>query len=151
MPFVKISNMSDKRVGLLLDNLPELQLLKPALRLLADLQSALAELLPAQLNASTSASMVKAGELVLVADNSAVAAKLKQMAPRLVASLRQRGYDITGIRLQVQVRTRDNPLPHKQISLTPAARNAIESLSDQIKPSPLKDALRSLGRRGKAS
>jgi hypothetical protein len=149
MPFVKVSTMSDKRVGLLLDSLPELQALNRELRQLAALQSALAEMLPGGLATSASVALLKAGELILVADNGAAAAKLKQMAPRLLTSLRQRGYDITGIRLQVQVTIRDNPLPQKQISLSSAARQAINSLSEQINPSPLKDALTRFGQSGK--
>jgi hypothetical protein len=149
MPFVKVSTMSDKRVGLLLDSLPELQALNRELQQLAALQSALAEMLPGGLATSASVALLKAGELILVADNGAAAAKLKQMAPRLLTSLRQRGYDITGIRLQVQVTIRDNPLPQKQISLSSAARQAINSLSEQISPSPLKDALTRFGQSGK--
>ncbi|HEX9451717.1 MAG TPA: DUF721 domain-containing protein [Burkholderiales bacterium] len=149
MPFVKVSTMSDIRVGLLLNSLPELQALNRELRQLAALQSTLAEVLPGNLATSASVALVKAGELILVADNGAVAAKLRQMAPRILSSLRQRGYEITGIRLQVQVRTRDNPLPQKQISLSSEARNAIDSLSSQLDPSPLKAALKRLGRHGK--
>jgi hypothetical protein len=141
--------MSDKRVGLLLNSLPELQALNRELRQLAALQSALAEVLPDNLSTSASVALVKAGELILVADNGAVAAKIRQMAPRILSSLHQRGYEITGIRLQVQVRTRDNPLPQKQISLSSEARNAIDSLSSQLDPSPLKAALERLGRHGK--
>jgi len=149
MPFVKVSTMSDIRVGLLLNSLPELQALNRELRQLAALQSALAEVLPANLATSASVALVKAGELILVTDNGAVAAKLRQMAPRILSSLREQGYEITGIRLQVQVRTRDNPLPQKQISLSSEARNAIDSLSSQLDPSPLKAALKRLGRHGK--
>jgi hypothetical protein len=143
--------MSDKRIGPLLQSLPELQSLSRELQQLAALQCALAEMLPADLASSANVALLKAGELILAADNGAVAAKLKLMAPRLLTTLRQRGYDITGIRLQVQVRIRDNPLPRKQISLSPAARDAIDTLSEQISPSPLQDALKRMGRRGKIS
>ncbi len=140
--------MSDKRVGLLLNSLPELQALNQELRQLATLQSALAEVLPGNLAANSSVAVVKAGELILSADNGAVAAKLKQMAPRILVFLRQQGFQITGIRLQVQVRVRDNPLLQKQISLSSDARDAIGLLSDRLDPSPLKTALKRLGRRG---
>jgi len=149
MPFVKVSTMSDTRVGPLLDSLPELQALNRELRQLAALQKALAEVVPGNLATSASVALVKAGELILVADNGAVAAKLRQMAPRILASLRQRGYDITGIRLQVQVRIRDNPLPQKQISMTAGASDAIDLLSKRLTPSPLTAALKRLGRHGK--
>ncbi len=146
MPFVKISPMSDKRVGLLLDSLPELRALNRELRQLAALQSALAEVLPGNLATSATVALEKAGELILYADNGAVAAKLRQMAPRILMFLRQRQYELTGIRVQVQVRIPDNPLPQKQISLSAEARKVINLLSERLDASPLKTALKRLGR-----
>jgi len=139
--------MSNTRVGVLLDSLPELQSLNRELRQLAALQNALADLLPGNLATSSGVALAKAGELTLFADNGAVAAKLKHMAPRILESLRQQGFEITGIHVQVQVRTRDNPLPQKQISLSPEARTAIDLLSERLDASPLKSALKRFGRR----
>ena len=139
--------MSNTRVGVLLDSLPELQSLNRELRQLAALQNALAELLPGNLATSSGVALAKAGELTLFADNGAVAAKLKHMAPRILESLRQREFEITGIHVQVQVRIRDNPLPQKQISLSPEARTAIDLLSERLDASPLKSALKRFGRR----
>jgi hypothetical protein len=141
--------MPTTRIGLLLDRLPELQALSQELRQLTALQSALTEVLPGNLATGAHVALVKAGELVLSTDNSAIAAKLNQIVPRVLASLRQRGFEITGIRLQMQVRVRDNPLPRKQISLSPNARDAIESLSERLQPSPLKGALTRLRRQAK--
>ncbi len=140
--------MSEKRVGLLIDTLPELQTLNQKTRQLMALQSVLVDVLPGDLATSVSVALVKAGELTLSAENGAVAAKLRQMAPRILIKLRQLGHEITGIRLQVQVRMRDNPLPQKQISLSPRARDAINLLSERIETSPLKAALKRFGRRG---
>ncbi len=140
--------MSEKRVGLLIDTLPELQTLTQKTRQLMTLQSVLVDVLPGDLATSVSVALVKAGELTLSAENGAVAAKLRQMAPRILIKLRQLGHEITGIRLQVQVRMRDNPLPQKQISLSPRARDAINLLSERIETSPLKTALKRFGRRG---
>jgi hypothetical protein len=140
--------MSEKRVGLLIETLPELQALNREIRQLSALQSVLAEVLPGNLATSARVALVKAGQLILFADNGAVAAKLRQMAPRILIFLRQRGYEITGIHLQVQVRIRDNPLPQKQISLSSEARGAIDLLSERLKTSPLKTALKRLGRHG---
>ena len=138
--------MLEKRVGLLIDTLPELQALNREIRQLRALQSVLAEVLPGDLATSAGVASVKAGELILFADNGAIAAKLRQMAPRILISLRQRGYELTGIHLQVQARIRRNPLPQKQISMTLGARNAIDLLSERLNASPLKAALRRLGR-----
>ena len=139
--------MSNTRVGLLLDNLPEFKSLNRELRQLALLQNALAELLPGNLTTSSGAALLKAGELTLFADNGAIAAKIRHMAPRILLFLRQREFEITGIHVQVQVRIRDNPLPQKQISLSSEARSAIDSLSERLDPSPLKSALKRFGRR----
>ena len=139
--------MSNTRVGLLLENLPEFQALNRELRQLAALQNALMELLPDNLATSSGVALAKAGELILFADNGAVAAKLRHMAPRILLSLLQRRYEITGIHVQVQVRIRDNPLPQKQISLSSEARSAIDLLSERLDPSPLKSALKRFGRR----
>ena len=138
--------MSEKRVGLLIDTLPELQALNREIRQLLALQSVLAEVLPGNLATSAKVALVKAGELILFTENGAVAAKLRQMAPRVLVSLRERGYEITAIQLQVQVRIRDNPLPRKQISLSPAARNAIGLITERLDASPLKTALSRLAR-----
>ena len=139
--------MSEKRVGLLIDTLPELQALNREIRQLLALQSVLADVLPGNLAPSVRVALVKAGELILFADNGAVAAKLRQMLPRILISLRQRGCEITGIHLQMQVRIRDNPLPRKQISLTREARDEIRLVSERLNDSPLKTALSRLGRR----
>jgi hypothetical protein len=141
--------MSAKRVGLLIDTLPELQALNREIRQLMVLQSVLAEALPENLAASATVASMNAGELILFADNGAVAAKLRQITPRILTSLRQRGCEITGIRLKVQVSIRDNPLPRKQISLSVEARNVIDSLTDRLPSSPLKLALNRLSRQGK--
>jgi hypothetical protein len=47
----------------------------------------------------------------------------------------------------VQVRIVHNPLPQKQISLSPTARQAISEFSATLDTSPLKSALERLGRR----
>ena len=136
--------MTEKRIGLLIDSLPELQGVNREIRQIMALQSVLAEVLPDYLASYTKVASVKAGELVLFADNGTIAAKLKQMAPRILASIRQRGCEITGIRLQVQVSVRDNPLPQKHISLGSEARKAIDLLAERLNASSLKAALKRL-------
>ncbi|HEX7953818.1 MAG TPA: DciA family protein [Burkholderiales bacterium] len=143
--------MTEKRVGMLLDSLPELQALRGDLQRLAVLQNTLADVLPGNLADSTNVAFIKAGELTLTSHSPAVVAKLRQIAPRILTFLQSRGFEITGIRLQVQVSTRDNPLPQKQIFLGPEARTAIESLSRRLGPSPLHSALTRLGNRGKTA
>ena len=66
--------MSEKRVGLLIDTLPELQALNRKTRQLMALQNVLTEVLPDNLATSVNVALIKAGELTLSADNGAVAA-----------------------------------------------------------------------------
>src|SRR3954465_2843553 len=94
--------MSDTRVGLLLKNLPELQALKQHLANLAALERLVADALPGHFSASVSAASFKGGELTLATDNGAVASKLRQLTPRILNLLCQRGYEITGIETLVQ-------------------------------------------------
>lgn len=143
--------MSSERIGLLLRQLPELQGLTRQVKRLSALQATLADALPANLAASVALAISETGELVLYADNGAVATKLKHLAPRILVFLRQRGVEATGIRVQMQVSIRHNPLPQKQISLSPAGRNAIRELAERVENSPLKSALEQLSRRGKLS
>jgi hypothetical protein len=140
--------MSDTRVGLLLKNLPELQALKQHLANLAALERLVADALPGHFSASVNVASFKGGELTLATDNGAVASKLRQLTPRILNLLCQRGYEITGIEIQVQVRMYDKPLPRNQLLLGPDALSAVESLVQRLRASPLKEALERLASRG---
>jgi hypothetical protein len=139
--------VTSERIGLLIDRLPQLQGLNRQVRRLLALQDILTEVLPDSLASSTTVALSAANELVLFADSGAIAAKLKLLAPRILDFFRQQGHEVTAIRVQVQVRIRHNPLPQKQISLSPIARQAISELSSTLGASPLKSALERLGRR----
>lgn len=143
--------MSSERIGLLLRQLPELQGLTRQVKRLSALQATLADCLPANLAASTTLVVAETGELVLYADNGAVATKLKQLTPRILVFLRQRGVEVTGIRVQMQVSIGHNPLPQKQIYLSAAGRKAVRELAERVESSPLKAALERLSRRGRSS
>jgi hypothetical protein len=58
--------------------------------------------LPAALTPYVSAGPVDDLGWTLIARNAAVAAKLRQLQPRLEATLRQRGWQVTAIRIHVQ-------------------------------------------------
>jgi len=86
---------------------------------------------------------VKDRVLTLYADNGAVAAKLKQQLPRLLLNFRQRGHDLTAIKVEVQVSTVSSraaahaPKP----GISAAGIASLERLEDDLAPSPLKQAL----------
>lgn len=136
--------MNSERIGPILDTNPELQALTREAKRLLFLQNLLAELLPSALVSHTTVAAQRAGELHLFADNGAVAAKLKQLAPRLAMLLRERGVEVTGIRIQAQVTIPHKPLPKKHFSLGQEARNAFVDLARSLPPSPLKTAIEKL-------
>lgn len=84
--------------------------------------------------------------LTLYADNGAAAAKLKPQLPRLLLNFRQRGHDLTAIRVEVQVRTMSSkPAPCPTKPPIPAAGLAsLAALESRLAPSPLKQALTNL-------
>ena len=61
-------------------------------------------LLPAALRTGLQAGPLENGEWCLLAANSAVAAKLRQLSPALLAHLRSQGWQVTSIRIKVQGR-----------------------------------------------
>ena len=139
--------MSSNRIDALLRQLPELQTVSRRVGRADALKAALADALPAGLAASATVTVSDAGEVVLYADNGAVAAKLRQLAPRILNSLRQRGNEVTAVRVQVQVTSRDKPLRQKQISLSEGAGQAVLGLAERLEKSPLRQALEQLGKR----
>jgi hypothetical protein len=110
----------------------------------------LSEATPSALAAATRVTDLKAGTLVVLADNAAVAAKLRQLAPRLLKHLQKQQTEVTGIRVDVQVKTHkikaeDEVTKHP---LPPEAIRDLEGLAETLPTSPLKSALvRLLARR----
>jgi len=87
------------------------------------------------------------GTLSIAAANAAIAAKLRQLAPELVAKLQHRGCEVSGIRVKVQVsfdRGQRGPNPRK---LSKTAQNALKDLSLNLDGSPLKSALEKMAKK----
>lgn len=83
------------------------------------------------------------GMLVIAADNGAIAAKLRQQAPRLLKNLQKQGAEITGIQVQVQVE-RTGSAPRRQAQKIPLTIDSIgnfEKLSKRVKDPDLRSAL----------
>lgn len=81
------------------------------------------------------------GTLSIAVANATAAAKLRQLAPELVVLMQNRGCEVSGIRVKVQVsfdRLQPKPAPHK---LSKTAQNALNELSQSLNDSPLKLAL----------
>jgi hypothetical protein len=81
--------------------------------------------------------------VTLYADNGAIAARLKQQLPRLLLNFRQRGHDLTAIKVEVQVKTASWEMPKKapHAPISPAGIASLLTLEADLEPSPLKQAL----------
>ncbi|HYR05405.1 MAG TPA: hypothetical protein VEP71_01840, partial [Gallionella sp.] len=78
--------------------------------------------------------------------NAAFAAKLRQLVPELVVMLQERGCEISGIRIKVQVSyVRSQPAtPPRKLGKT--ARDALNELSQTLCDSQLRLALKKLAK-----
>lgn len=81
------------------------------------------------------------------ADNSAIAAKLRQLAPQILLRLQEANAEVTGILVKVQV---GQPAPEQRRArpaLSKAGRQELTELASNLPNSPLKNALLRLTRR----
>ena len=144
--------MATHKIGELLAGSGQLKTLaREALRL-AELERLILAAVPSALTDAIRIQKLKSGTLVLLTDNAAVAAKLKQLAPRLLACVRKRDPEVNGIRVQVQPAPRQKrasggPVKHR---LTTDAITNFENLAGRLRDSPLKAALARLVRHQKA-
>lgn len=85
--------------------------------------------------------------LTLAADNGAVAAKLRQLAPRLAQLLQQSGLEVTVIQVKVQVSVPPINLPDSPAALTATGQNKLLTSAEKLPDSQLKRALQRLGKK----
>jgi hypothetical protein len=106
---------------------------------LAELQQVLFDAAPHALTEATRVKLLRAGTLVLLADNTAIAAKLRQLIPRLLVCVRKREPEVNGIRVEVQpgpLQERSREKPRGRRLSTDAIRN-FENLAKRLPSSPL--------------
>jgi hypothetical protein len=130
----------------------ELASLRDQARRQAALQQAFVDYTPVELADITKASRVgyiKAGTLYLLADNATVAAKLRQLLPRLLPVFRKQEAEITAIKVEVQVR--DYPrasISHDtENSLPIDSIDKFRDLADSVRDKHLKFAITNLVRK----
>lgn len=135
-----------KGVRELLQNDNRIAALLPAAERLAALQKDCVAALPAAFDACKLIQFTS-GQLVLSVPNAALAAKLKQQLPRLLDFLTTRGWQVSAIRLKVQVKAQaSRPAPIRSELVMPAsAIRAFRELKVQLAgdsaDSPLQQAL----------
>jgi hypothetical protein len=84
--------------------------------------------------------------LTVATNNAAIAAKLRQMEPELVALLKNRGCEVSGIRFKVQVEYPAHIEKKAQRAISTTARLAFGELSQTLPDSPLKQAIAKLAK-----
>ena len=110
---------------------------------IAELQQVFLKNAPQQLTQACCVKQLRAGTLVLLAGNAAVAAKLKQLVPRLLTAYGKLGLQVTAIRVEVQVSEGAPEIasasPAKRLSLD--SIKSLENLAERLEDSPLKQAI----------
>ena len=116
---------------------------------IAELNRVLLNIAPPELTQACRVKELRDGTITLLAENAAIAAKLKQLAARLLASYQKQRSEITSIRIEVQVReAKSAPAPKpepKRLSIETIEN--LERLAGQLEESPLKAALARLAAR----
>ena len=124
--------------------------LMPQAQRLIELRLLFTQALPKNLLRSCSIANYKQGKVVIFAENSAVAAKLKLLLPTVRDHFLKFGVEVTGIEVQVQpIAARPN-LPISEIYLSTNAAESLTRLSDQLPDSKLKKSIEALARNARS-
>ena len=135
-----------QRLKSLLNSAQELRPLLTKAQALTALHGHLISVAPPHLVQSAQVLGLQLGTLSIAVANATIAAKLRQCAPELVVKLQNKGCEVSGIRVKVQVsfdRSQPKPAPRK---LSKTAQNALNGLSLGMANSPLKTALERMAR-----
>jgi hypothetical protein len=145
--------MPAHKIGDLLLQSGELRALSRRAQHLAELQRAVLEAIPRPLARVTRVKSLRSGTLLVAADNAAAAAKLRQLAPRLLEHLQKREGQVTGIRIEVQVAMQqfEPGKSSRKQALNARVITDFERLAGALKASPLRHAVIRLVQRHKKS
>lgn len=98
-------------------------------------------LLPDYLVQRVEPGFIKEGELPLFTAHNALAARLRQIEPRLLAELQARGWPVNSIRVRIRPPAVAPETPAKQARMSAAGTLALRELTETLEPSPLRQAL----------
>jgi hypothetical protein len=136
--------MHSRSIGFFLNSLEELEAISVQIRRLIAMQQSLSALLPVHLASQAQVLSEERGVLLLAAPNSAAAAKLRQLAPRIVAALVQRKFHIRALRVVVRVAQRTTEVRAAKRRITATAVHEFTELSRSVSHPPLRQALERL-------
>lgn len=135
--------MPTRKLSALLSNTAGLSALTRASQRISALQRLYAICAPPELTQTSRVIHEHGGMLVIAADNGAIAAKLRQMTPRLLKNLQKQMAEVTGIRVQIQVNKAYSKAASgaKKIALPVDLIESFDELSKKVKDSELRSAL----------
>ena len=141
--------MSARKINYYLNTSDRLRSLTRDAQRNAELHQVLVNIAPPELTQACRVKQLRDGTLILLADNAAIAAKLKQLAARLLLAYQKQRCEVTSIRIEVQVREA-NPAPAaarepKHLSIETIEN--LEKLASGLEDSPLKQALTTMAAR----
>ena len=122
------------------------QILTAARELIA-LEQTAKQALPPALAAVCKVARMERQQIVLAVPSAAYAAKLRQLAPRILQQLNTRGWNLNQIDVKVQAgltKAQTKTAPRETIPLDAAALQAFETLYSELRPGLLADAVQRL-------
>ena len=140
--------MSARKIDFYISSSEQLRSLASEAKHIAELQQVFLKTAPHHLTTACNVKQLRAGNLILLAKNAAVAAKLRQLAPRLLTAYVKQRCEVTSIRIEVQVSEGDTDSGSTRTfrHLSIDSIEAIEKLAATMEDSPLKHALSRLAR-----
>jgi hypothetical protein len=134
-----------------LRSLRELEATLVRVNRLAALQRIYAGAVPEDLVKRSRVVLEQAGSLVVVADTSAMAHKLRQLAPRIVEQIVKFAPEVTSIVVEVQVTPGSDLRARRDAAIGPRGLTSLRQLCDKLPESPLREALARMIQRGSRS
>lgn len=135
-----------QRIKSYFDTSHELRQLSHKASQLLELQRLYEKIAPPSLALSSRVMQLEQKILMVQADNGAVAAKLRQLSPRLSQLFRDNGQEVTAIQVRVQVTFLPTIPTTSAPTMGIAGRQRLIDLADKLSDSPLKSALQRLAR-----
>ena len=135
-----------QRINSYLDASQELRQLSHKVAQLLVLQRLYEQIAPSALTRASRVLPLERQTLTISADNGAVAAKLRQLAPALVQSFRDNGHEVTAIQVRVQVALSPATYRLPPAAISVAGQQRLIALAQKLPDSPLKNALQRLAK-----
>lgn len=135
--------MSTRKLSALIGNTSGLSALNRTLQHITALQRLYEVCAPPEMVSMSRVVGDRDGTWIIAADNGAIAAKLRQLAPRLLKNLQKQRAQVTGIQIQVQVsQPAPRPLPRSDAkALSIDSIEYFDRLSQRVKDPGLRQAL----------